>query len=295
MARLAALKQVQTRYLAALSGAEQSSGGAGKVPEVAAILKEKQSVANGEALAPAFPLGLPASLQGSRTDFLKDAAAVQRDFLPRFSRIDTDYLRALLAFEARSGAAMTPEASRALAEEKGRLANGVAKFGASAPAPAAANATSGANLAANGNFAQLDANGAPAGWEVEGDICKVVADGSAKILRMNEPKGSKGGMYQSIPISHDYHSFEVKARVRMLDGDAKANRGCINVWGPPAGSEKWGVNLLGSVSGEKTKAWKPWHATFTPPANSDRIVIQFCPNGTQGTLDFADVEVLPKR
>ncbi len=40
-ARLAALKLAQTRYLTVLSGAEQSSGAAGKLPEVAAILKEK--------------------------------------------------------------------------------------------------------------------------------------------------------------------------------------------------------------------------------------------------------------
>ncbi len=151
-------------------------------------------------------------------------------------------------------------------------------------------------MAANGNFAQVDSTGLPVGWEVEGDVCSVAADGSARVLRLNEPKGAKGGIWQSIPISHEYHSVEVKARVRMLDGECQDNRGCINVWGPPAGTAEWSTNFLGSVQGERTKGWKTWHATFIPPCKlPDRIVIQICPNGTQGTLDFTDIEVLPKR
>jgi hypothetical protein len=99
-ARAAAISRIQNSYLQELAAGERNASATGKVSEVAALLKVREAVAsNSLDLAPHPDM---TKAQAKRhADFHASLAAIDRDFAPRYARLNGDCLRTLASMESR--------------------------------------------------------------------------------------------------------------------------------------------------------------------------------------------------
>jgi hypothetical protein len=179
--KAAAMARAQQPYVAALDSAEKTATTAGTLEVVAAITKEREALKSG-LMAPAWPEGLPKTLQPARKACLDGIARVSVDTGPRQKAIDAEYLRALAALQPK--AAGNPELTKQTATEKEKLlANAIGSAGGTRP-----TAASSRNTVVNGTFDIAEADGRPRGWTFYGPgaegLMKVVREGSNSFLQM---------------------------------------------------------------------------------------------------------------
>jgi hypothetical protein len=101
--RTAAVSRIQQLYLADLNAAEKTATAAGKLSEVAAILKAREAVSTQSAvLAP--PTGMSKAQEKRHADYFASLATVDREFAPRYEAKIVEYLRNLAMVRSRMAA-----------------------------------------------------------------------------------------------------------------------------------------------------------------------------------------------
>lgn len=124
--RTVALDRVRQHYLDELATAEKTSSNAGRLSEVAAILKEREAMQVG-ALEITLPADLPKALERRRNEYVTATNAIDRDFAPKYQRVNAEYLRSLASVESR--ATGNPELQKQIAAEKAHLVNNAPSAG----------------------------------------------------------------------------------------------------------------------------------------------------------------------
>jgi hypothetical protein len=277
-------------YGAALDGAEKAAAGAGNLDAVAAITKEHGALVNG-GLSPAFPAGLPKSLQTARKAYLDSVIRASSDVAPRQKAVNADYIRALVALQAK--AAGNAELANQIAAEKQKVLSGVV------PASTAKTTPTGSakNVALNGTFDVADADGAPGSWttpRTEGVTFKLVKEGGKSMLRVtttSEPKRSF--LTQEIPVPAGARTFTLGGKVR---GKWTANKTDDDNWGANINAQFVGADGRGfgphTVNvGGKDAGWKALSKTGAVQDGATVLKVYVGMQAVAGTFDFDDIEV----
>lgn len=204
-------------YVSALDSIEKSATTAGQLDLVAAVVKERESLASG-ALEPDFPAALPkAKLQMSRKTLLSSLERINADFAKRKKQADADYLRFLATLQTK--AASNPELAKQLAAEKAALLEGGdTSSGNGSPT---AQKPRGKNVVVNGDFEKI-LDGKPEGW-INVECVKVVKENTTTFVRFDEKPINNDGtadghsFSQRLSFPKTAKTVTVSARLRTND------------------------------------------------------------------------------
>lgn len=155
--RDAAVDRLRKAYAAELDAAQKKAAATGDLKAAAAIYTEHKVVDEGLIMPTEHPPGLPSLLKVPRRTYVDGFAKVSADAAQREQRVQTDYLRFLVALQGKAPAG-SDMAKKIEAEKEAVLASSTSATTASANTPA------GTNKLVNGNFTDADGSGFPKGW-----------------------------------------------------------------------------------------------------------------------------------
>lgn len=287
--RTTAIARAQQAYGAALDAVERSAIAAGQLQVAAAIKRERDGML-AHSLPAASPIDLAKNLQTSRRTYIESVRQTTTAAETQQQRIDADYLRDLTTLAGRTRG--NPALTKQIEDEKGRL---LASITPENPKPAlatigSANAILTSPLV-NGDFSQLDSNGAPTGWgNFANAEMRKEKDNTFIRFKIEPAKQGRAILNQGIRIPENAKTVTGRIRVRIENYKLPGGKG------PAFGLQFRDTGAKGFTSPtvplDRNTGWRKFETTRTLiPSGATKILVEFGPYGATGTFDFDDVDV----
>jgi hypothetical protein len=280
-------------YMSALDAVEKSATIAGQLDVVAAVVKERESVASGS-LEPELHKALPkAKLQSLRKSLLASIERINADFARRKQQANADYLRFIATLQAK--AVSNPELAKQLASEKAALlssGNAATQNGATT-----LKASRGKNAVVNGDFEKI-VDGKPEGWN-NANCVTVETENKNTFVRFKQSLNNDGSainssIKQDLELPKGAKSATVSAKLKTTN--------CVI---PPTKKQhiKPTISLCFKNKNEKSffwivrswagknGSWKTIQAEGLVPKDAIKVGVAAESGECPGQIDFDDIEV----